>query len=54
MSSIRKYPAAKRILIVEDHMDIRKLLKMTLEFEPLAMLAGPWRRNCVPTSCCWM
>lgn len=33
MSSIRKYPAAKRILIVEDHMDIRKLLKMTLEFD---------------------
>lgn len=33
MPSIRKYPAAKRILIVEDHMDIRKLLKMTLEFD---------------------
>lgn len=33
MSSIRKFPAAKRILIVEDHMDIRKLLKMTLEFD---------------------
>lgn len=29
---------AKRILIVEDHADIRKLIRMTLEFEDYAVL----------------
>lgn len=29
---------AKRILIVEDHADIRKLIRMTLEFENYAIL----------------
>ncbi len=50
----------KKILIVEDHADIRRLIRMTLEFEDCEIreagdaLAG-WQVACASsrTWCCW-
>jgi DNA-binding response OmpR family regulator len=34
-------PAMHKILIVEDHADIRRLIRMTLEFEPVEIHEAP-------------
>jgi CheY-like chemotaxis protein len=52
----------KKILIVEDHADIRRLIRMTLDFADVECeiheaadgraRAGTWPASCSPTWCC--
>ena len=46
----------KRVLIVEDQADIRKLIRMTLEFEDYEIheaMRRPKAPSAASTWCCW-